>query len=273
MQSNNNGPTGSKSRENNAESQRGRSFSIPQPIAEEDQQQPQSEAGKADDQGSKAATFIDSVKKFFAPCVGVVDAASLYIGECRPANYEGCDPNHHDNVAEDVIMRLRERNGGFSRGKRRSETLEIPTNGILFDDDDVSAISSHTLEEMERLRMAQKSGLSNFQLSPRHIHGNMKPSNSNILRPIPTGKSTRPQQTANHAAVSNNESWRIQPVTPKTTEATKEGNLTLCASASDSSSSEGAEQGKGDSRLSYKSPPAWSKDAENDKSFNTRPVG
>mmetsp|Transcript_1117 Transcript_1117/g.2382 ORF Transcript_1117/g.2382 Transcript_1117/m.2382 type:complete len:271 (+) Transcript_1117:117-929(+) len=270
MQSNNNGPVGSKPREN-AEAQRGRNFTIPQPIAEEDQHQPQSEADKSEDQGSTAAAFIDSVKKFFAPCVGAVDAASVYIGECRPSNYDGCDPIQHDNVAEDVIMRLRERSAGYNQGKRRSDTLEIPTNGMLFDDDDVSAISSHTLEEMERLRLAQSSGLTNFQLSPGKLKGNVKPSNSNILHPLPTGKTKRPQDTANRAAASNDQSWRIKPESSKPTDAT--GNLILCASASDSSSSEGADQGKGNVQSAYKSPPAWSNKAGKEKEFKTHPVG
>jgi hypothetical protein len=39
--------------------------------------------------------------------------------------------------------------------RRQGETLEFPVNGGF--DDDVSAISAHTLEEMERLEMMTKS--------------------------------------------------------------------------------------------------------------------
>lgn len=279
MQSNGLVQVGSKTRENNTESQRGRNFTIPQPIAEEEQQQPPSEtvADISDDQESTAAAFIDSVKKFFAPCFGAVDAASLYIGECRPSKYDGYNPNQQDNVAEDVIMRLRERNGGFTQVKRRSETLEIPTNGVLFDDDDVSAISSHTLEEMERLRlrMAQSSGLSNFQISPGKNHNNLKSGASNIMRPRPTYKVPRQHEAADRAAVSNMRTWNIQkaPVITKTAESINEGNLAQCGSASDSSSSEGVEQRKKEVPQIHKSRPAWSNRARKDRGFKTHPVG
>mmetsp|Transcript_18793 Transcript_18793/g.40897 ORF Transcript_18793/g.40897 Transcript_18793/m.40897 type:complete len:279 (+) Transcript_18793:230-1066(+) len=278
MQSNSILQVGPKTRENNTESQRGRNFTIPQPIAEEEQQQPPSEtvADIFDDQESTAAAFIDSVKKFFAPCFGAVDAASIYIGECRPSEYDTYDPMQQDNVAEDVIMRLRERNGGFTQVKRRSETLEIPTNGVLFDDDDVSAISSHTLEEMERLRlrMAQSSGLSNFQISPGKNH-NVKAGTSNIMRPRPTDKVARQHEAADRAAVSNMGTWNIQkaPVIAKTAEGINEGNLAQCGSASDSSSSEGVEQRKKEVPQVHKSQPAWSNRARNDRGFKTHPVG
>ena len=145
MQETSNTIGGATPRENNnMESHRGRNFTIPQPIAEEQQQsQLESSAEETDKKSSPAAALIDSVKQFFAPCVGAVDAASLYIGDCRTSK-DSDVIDQGENVAEDVIMRLRERNGGFRQQnmKRRSETLEIPTHGMLFDDDDVSAISS-----------------------------------------------------------------------------------------------------------------------------------
>jgi len=262
---------GTTSRENNIESQRGRNFTIPQSIAEEEQQHPQLESNmeETDTKESPAAAFLDSVKKFFAPCVGAVDAASLYIGECRPSHLDSCDPNEQgENVAEDVIMRLRERNGGFKQQavKRRNETLEIPTHGMLFDDDDVSAISSHTLEEMERLRMAQNGRLSKFHMSPSNSY-------SNIMRPkmadIPAGQKAGAQSNAS----PNKQEWDIQksPVTNESAEATND--LSIRVSTSDSSSSEGIEQLKEDVARVHSGPPSWGSKSEKDENFKTHRVG
>ena len=284
-------------RENNAESQqRSRNFTIPQPIAEEEQLQPHDEpaTGEYDAQESPAAAFVDSVKKFFAPCVGVVDAASVLIGECRPklSKYDTCDPNQQpDNVADDVIMRLRERNGGFAQQsvRRRSETLEIPTHGMLFDDDDVSAISSHTLEEMERLRQVQNRRLSNtnFHMSPNMHYSNYKSTTSNTTRPRrPSAKPSQQQATAisyhakkaisYHAAFTNKQLWNTQhsPVPTRTTYATYNGDLSICVSASDSSSSEGIEQGKEEVACVYTAPPAsWGRTAGKNQDYETHRVG
>lgn len=241
MQSDGSKVGGAGSREKTPDSQRGRHFTIPHPIAEEEQQQPQS---SSDSQSIQPAGFIDSMKKFFAPCVGAVDAASVYIEECQPSKYETCDLNQQDNVADDVIMRLRERNGGIGQhgGKRRNDTLEIPTNGILFDDDDVSAISAHTLEEMERLRiqMAQNNKLMNFQMSPNRI-------------------STKAVSQHSRGA-------------EKAPDAFNEGNLSICVSASDSSSSQGVEENMGSPQF-RKFPPTWSNEIGKDQDFKIRPVG
>lgn len=104
-------------------------------------------------QDDAATSFIESVRKVFAPCVGVVDAASILMGNCRFGK------EAYDNGAGDgLAMRLK--TGAMHKvgQKRQGETLEIPANGGF--DDDVSAISAHTLEEMERLRQVhQKSKL------------------------------------------------------------------------------------------------------------------
>ena len=230
---------------NNNESHRGRNFTIPQPIAEGEEQQ-QSSAEETDNKTSPAAALIDSVKQFFAPCVGAVDAASLYIGECRPSK-DSDAIDQGENVAEDVIMRLRERNGGFRQQnmKRRGDTLEIPTHGMLFDDDDVSAISSHTLEEMERLRLTQ-SRLASFQMSP------------NIMRPKPNDAEQKPGV------------WNIQKE-PVTQEAT---NLLspIAVTSSDSSSSQENEPRTDDKALNETAPPSWGSKADEDGHFKTHPV-
>ena len=248
MQDANNPAGATGARENTAESNRGRNFTIPQPIAEEDQQIQQLESSAAEtlNRTPSAAALIDSVKQFFAPCVGAVDAASVYIGNCRPSDE---DPNGQgENIAEDVIMRLRKKHGGFHEQnvKRRSELLEIPTHGVLFDDDDVSAISAHTLEEMERLRLAQQGKLSNFQMSPAPIYSNTESAASNIMRPIQ-------KKFASKAA-------------------TPDGNndISICVSVSDSSSEQGMKEEKSPETTA---PPAWGSKAGKDMDFKTHRVG
>ncbi len=200
-----NNPEGATSAlENTAESNRGRNFTIPQPIAEE-------HTAAETDKTASAAALIDSVTQFFAPCVGAVDAASGYIGSCRPSDKDS--NGQGENIAEDVIMRLRKKHGGFEHNKRRSELLEIPTHGVIFDDDDVSAISSHTLEEMERLRLAQQGRLSNFQMSPTPHH--TESAASNLMRPLQ-------DQFASKAASPDGVN-----------------DMSICVSVSDSTSEEG----------------------------------
>lgn len=278
MQDSNNPGGAATLRENNVDSQRGRNFTIPQSIAEEEQQQPQLDSGKeeTDTRESPARSFIDSVKKFFAPCVGAVDAASLYIGECRPSNLDSCDLNDKgENIAEDVIARLRERNGGFKQQtvKRRSETLEIPTHGMLFDDDDVSAISSHTLEEMERLRMGQNSRFSNFHILPNSNYSKFESKTSNIMRPKPTDRSAGQIAGSHGNAHVKKQAWNIQksPVTNKAAGSTND--LSICVSTSDSSSSEGIEQRKGDITRVHSTPPSWGSKIEKDEGLETHRVG
>lgn len=112
-----------------------------------------------------AISFIESVRNVFAPCVGVVDAASIYMGNCR----FGKDA-YDNNVGDGIAMRLR--TGAMQHKavqKRDGETLEIPANAGF--DDDVSAISAHTLEEMERLRQVQQNSKLQM-LTPPQNNGN-----------------------------------------------------------------------------------------------------
>lgn len=260
---------GVASRDSNVESHRGRNFRIPQPIAEEEQQQQQLEPTmeETDTKESPAAVFIDSVKKFFAPCVGAVDAASFYIGECRASNLDSSD-DKGENIAEDVIMRLRERNGGFrqQKQKRRNETLEIPTHGMLFDDDDVSAISSHTLEEMERLRTAQNSRLSTFHMSPTINY-------SNIMRPKSGDKLNRDPAGACPAAYVNKQNREIKKSQESNQSTELTNHLSICVSASDSTNSEEMEQRKQDATGFYSTPLPWGSKTEKDEGFKTHRVG
>ena len=281
-----------------------RRFTIPQPIAEEEQQQQQQQQQESQQHGfpiiveetnyeahqhhhgsSSASAFINSVKNIFAPCVGAVDAASLFMDDCRPSKFDTWNTNQHvggdnnniinnDNIAEDVIMRLRERNGAYTskqamNRQKRGKTLEIPTHsGMMFDDDDVSAISAHTLEEMELLRMAQKSkrgaGISNIHMSPppTEIWRNSNTSTNNILRAkssryqhhqqyqkqhptiSTTKKSTaavvqgqgQQHTTSPFSSFTNKQILKIQQHHQSSPVFSSNGDLSICVSASESSS-------------------------------------
>jgi hypothetical protein len=274
-----------------------RRFTIPQPIAEEEQQQEQQESqhgvsvivGENNYEahhGSSASAFINSMKNIFAPCVGAVDAASLFMDECRPSKFDTCNinqnvggnynsnnnnnNNNNNNGAEDVIMRLRERNGAYTtkqamHKQKRGETLEIPTHaGMMFDDDDVSAISAHTLEEMELLRMAQKSkrgGISNFHMSPPPTKIWRNSNTNHIIRPKssryqhhqhyqkqhPTISTTKKSAavvqgqgqhtTSPFGSFTNKQILKIQQHHQSSPVFTSNGDLSICVSASESSSS------------------------------------
>jgi hypothetical protein len=112
-----------------------------------------------------ATDFLESVKQMFAPCGGVVDVATFILGNCRGATRSStvagdggdilrCGGGGAHATSDDIVFKLRERGAAaFSSTQRRQgETLEFPANGGF--DDDVSAISAHTLEEMERRRLA-----------------------------------------------------------------------------------------------------------------------
>lgn len=224
-----------------------RRIDIPRPIVEEEQHQEDGASHSNDRKNingaskqnvptvdsigweGSASSFVDSMKRFFAPCVGVVDAASLFIGGCRPLHYtdnetnprEGSlDKKNSSNIAaDDVIMRLRERNGGFNarqstkQQQKRGDTLEIPTHGMLFDDDDVSALSAHTLEEMERLRIAQQKRLSNFYISP------------------PPNRKHQSRSKKQQSQTERMNSWNSQP-----SYSIQPDSLSICVSTSGSSS-------------------------------------
>mmetsp|Transcript_36520 Transcript_36520/g.36935 ORF Transcript_36520/g.36935 Transcript_36520/m.36935 type:complete len:307 (+) Transcript_36520:294-1214(+) len=286
---------------------RSKRLMIPQPIAEEGQQQQQQEHLRQDQtekasqsipimgNGSYASSFINSMKNFFAPCVGAVDAASLYIGECRPSKYETYETNqqggdNNNNVAEDVIMRLRQRNGAFTKQavkQKRGETLEIPTHGMLLDDDDVSALSAHTLEEMERLRIAQQSNkrISNFHMSPppktKANHRTNKSSSNNIIRPKSRHQKQQSAQSqhSTFGSFTNKKLWNIQQhhQSSPVFSSPNNGDLSICVSASDSSSSsEGIiEQGQEKKdRRGPAPPPGWGKmESTKEHRFKTHRVG
>jgi hypothetical protein len=99
------------------------------------------------------AGFLSStVQTFFRRCAGLVDAASVaVIDSCQGERNDGVlDPQ----APSDQTNRSRRKQGGV---------LEFPADGEL--QDDVSALSANTLEEMERLaKMMAENGLRRSEL-------------------------------------------------------------------------------------------------------------
>jgi hypothetical protein len=140
-----------------------------------------------DEEGS-TSSFIQSIKKVFAPCVGLVDVASFIMGNCRGEKgtpYEPYDMNLSGPDPMEIVMKLRQRNAAAMNDrkvqKRQGETLEF--RAVTVFDDDVSAISAHTLEEMERSQISSN-GIGKFHVmaptkQPRRTRQNMLPPSMN----------------------------------------------------------------------------------------------
>lgn len=95
----------------------------------------------ADDDGD--SSFLGStVKSLFGQCAGFVDVASFVIQSCRG------DKDDERNKQGDTLGPLVEATRGRAR-RKQAGTLEFPAEGGF--EDDVSALSANTLEEMERL--------------------------------------------------------------------------------------------------------------------------
>jgi hypothetical protein len=125
-------------------------------VAKQSPQQGSSAIHSPDNQKNSTDEGLwESAVKIFGPCVGDVDFTSFFQNSCRAPTAEGVNKVADGNQ----ILKMKLRKPAPKSRKRQGETLEFPVNGGF--DDDVSAISAHTLEEMERLEMMTKSmGLS-----------------------------------------------------------------------------------------------------------------
>jgi hypothetical protein len=136
-----------------------------------------------DSEDSRNGFFENAVRNIFGPCVGVVDVASFFIqNTCRGQTKE------EDRGAEGpaiLKMKLRKPAPGQRSRRRQGETLEFPSHGGF--DDDVSAISARTLEEMERLEFMPK---------------DIKPLASSRTRAIPSGDTSEPKDTRESRALN-----------------------------------------------------------------------
>jgi hypothetical protein len=112
-----------------------------------------SSTGRHNEEEPSEGFLGNAVKNIFGPCVGMVDVASLFIqGSCRGPTAGGAK-----RAAEGKpVLGMSMGKPAPSRRTRRQEgeTLEFASDGHF--DDDLSAISAHTLEEMERLQALSK---------------------------------------------------------------------------------------------------------------------
>jgi hypothetical protein len=163
----------------------------------------------------------ESAVKIFSPCVGVVDFASIFMqNSCRAQT-----PEDVKKEAEGTqILKMKLRKPAPRSRKRQGETLEFSKNGGF--DDDVSAISAHTLEEMERLGVTTKSmNLSGTVAAtvPSSIKSNAKKS---------TKKAVKGQKLASPPAKIRDLNWTYQVPRPNS-----DTSMSLGVSTSGSASS------------------------------------
>ncbi|KAL3941018.1 MAG: hypothetical protein SGBAC_004559 [Bacillariaceae sp.] len=98
-----------------------------------------------------------AVKSFFAPCVGTTGVVSL----CTGTADEGRDPSNADAGREEYFSLSKIRKL-FRRITNRMEGIEIEFGNESHDEaSEISAISAHTLEELDRLKRQLHNSLSN----------------------------------------------------------------------------------------------------------------
>ena len=121
--------------------------------------------GSCQSDGFSRDAFFEEFRSLLISCGGVVDVASLFFQDgCRG---QGTDEPQHETMQPAILKpTLKNQSQGVKSRRRQGETLEFPSHGGF--DDDVSAISAHTLEEMERLQlMASKMPLPTIPSPPR----------------------------------------------------------------------------------------------------------
>jgi hypothetical protein len=137
-----------------------------------------------DGEGSDDANngFFEKIRSMLVSC-GAVDVASFLMqNSCR-----GEGSAAKDETEQPTIMRMNMRKPSPApnqRPKRRQgATLEFPSQGGF--DDDVSAISAHTLEEMERFEL-----LKNAKLLLAPVGAPVAPSSA-FIKPMVSSKSKK----------------------------------------------------------------------------------
>lgn len=130
-------------------------------------------------------TFLGStVKTVLGQCAGFVDVAAFVIHSCRGEDSD--DPNKSSGILgpffqSDMPRKTRRKQGG---------TLEFPADGGF--EDDVSALSANTLDEMEKL--ARKVAAKNLRSEATHDPSNPLPGQQLIPPP------TTPQDSSNKSS-------------------------------------------------------------------------
>lgn len=140
--------------------------------------------------------LLDTVEQMFAPCVGILDLASLFFQQCK--GHTNARTRGDEEAARSPVLK---RSGYRKPRRRHGSTLEVPAHGGF--EDDVSALSANTLEEMERLAryMARRAGnKSQVTTDPT------SPSPGQILVPPPAHRNT----------VKDSWAYSVQRATSKT---------------------------------------------------------
>ena len=134
------------------------------------------------DKGTNPEEQIDHfLRQMFGSCGGMVSDAAVFLYQATCKGQDGKDDlqgNHGMDQQQYLRMANRRRayaTPGGLRGRRQGETLEFPTQGGF--DDDVSALSAHTLEEMERNNVIARAMKSKFPptMSLGRVWGNSPP--------------------------------------------------------------------------------------------------
>lgn len=96
------------------------------------------------DDGGEDTFLSNTVRSLLGQCASFVDVASFVIQSCRG------DGDCQENQESHILGPLFEPRRGLRKVRRRQGgTLEFPSDGGF--EDDVSALSANTLDEMERL--------------------------------------------------------------------------------------------------------------------------
>ena len=120
-----------------------------------------SSSREAPSDGHSGETFLGStVKTVFGHCAGFVDVAAFVIHSCRGEN----DPDSDANSVNDILGPLFPTDLPRKTRRKQGETLEFHADGEF--EDDVSALSANTLEEMEKL--ARKMAAKKAMIAPTH---------------------------------------------------------------------------------------------------------
>lgn len=179
---------------------------------------------RSGDQHQESEGFLGStVKTVFGHCVGIVDVASIVLASCRGESEEG---ENSDKVSP--ILELGLSKSSKKSRKRQGDTLEFPTNGGF--EDDVSALSARTLEEMERLERP---------LGKAYSRG--RPSYGDIKSPYP-GQQLNPDIPMMFPDPQFNKDWSLSV---KRTTSCTDRSLGVSTSGSVSSHDDNAPDGLG----------------------------
>lgn len=164
-------------------------------------------------------TFLsNTVKTFIGQCAGFVDVASFVIQSCRG------DGDSQQNRESHILGPMFEPRRGLRKVRRRQGgTLEFPADGCF--EDDVSALSANTLDEMERLAP---------QLSTRSLSGRGRYDGRN--QPYPGQHLVPPLETVEETTRSSRTTGSTEDCEINMQRASSEADMSLSVATSGSAS-------------------------------------